>query len=163
MTGMIKLKLINLSEAAILAVHAIIILASNPKEKISLKKMEKTLSVSGHHLSKVMQKLVKAGIVNSTRGPAGGFKLKRKATEITLLDILEIIEGQYNDSDCLFKEPVCINGQCALGSIIHDLNSTIKTKFENVLISSFAGSNFFNLEDPKTENIDDIILEVIKN
>lgn len=45
------------------------------------------------HLLKILQQLVRAQLLNSERGPAGGFALRRPASEITLLDIIEAIEG----------------------------------------------------------------------
>ena len=45
------------------------------------------------HLLKILQQLVRAQILSSERGPAGGFVLRRPATEITLLDVVEAIDG----------------------------------------------------------------------
>ena len=45
------------------------------------------------HLLKILQQLVRAQILSSERGPAGGFVLRKPADEITLLEIVEAIEG----------------------------------------------------------------------
>ena len=45
------------------------------------------------YLFKVLQKLTKANILHSKRGPGGGFTLTRPATEITLLEIIEAVDG----------------------------------------------------------------------
>jgi Rrf2 family protein len=48
------------------------------------------------HLLKILQQLVRAQILSSERGPAGGFVLRKPAGEITLLEIVEAIEGPIN-------------------------------------------------------------------
>ncbi len=45
------------------------------------------------YLAKQMQALARAGIVTSTSGPRGGFKLARPASEVTFLDVVDAIEG----------------------------------------------------------------------
>jgi len=48
------------------------------------------------HLLKILQQLVRAQVLSSERGPAGGFVLRRPPSEITLLEIVEAIEGPIN-------------------------------------------------------------------
>jgi len=48
------------------------------------------------YLLKILQHLVKAGVLRSKRGPRGGFSLARGAEEITILDILEAVDGPMN-------------------------------------------------------------------
>lgn len=45
------------------------------------------------YLFKIMQELVKANILRSKRGPRGGFALARKPSSITMLDVIEAVEG----------------------------------------------------------------------
>lgn len=45
------------------------------------------------HLLKILQQLVRAQILSSERGPAGGFVLRKRADEITLLEVVEAIDG----------------------------------------------------------------------
>ena len=55
------------------------------------------------YLFKVMQELVKANILQSKRGPRGGFSLARKPNKITMLEILEAVQGPLG-SDLLLVE-----------------------------------------------------------
>jgi DNA-binding IscR family transcriptional regulator len=61
--------ILKISEAASLALHTTVILAANPNRLVSTKKLASQLHASEAHLSKVLQRLEKADIVNSTRGP----------------------------------------------------------------------------------------------
>lgn len=63
---------------------------------------------SATYLSKVVQALVEAGILASVRGPAGGYSLARRATAISLLDIVCALDGIF-DGRC----PLTPNGPCA--------------------------------------------------
>jgi len=74
--------ILRISEAASIALHAMIILASKQEELVSVKDIASQLEISGNHLSKVLQRLVKAELVISIKGSKGGFKLvKNKFTK----------------------------------------------------------------------------------
>ena len=67
--------LINISEAASLALHGLVLIAKNQPLRMNVKVLAEELNASQTHLAKVFQKLSKAGLVKSLRGPAGGFEL----------------------------------------------------------------------------------------
>ena len=56
---------------------------------------------------KLMQKLQKAELVRSTMGPKGGFQLCRQASAISLLDIIEAIQGRISLNKCLLGSDLC--------------------------------------------------------
>ena len=56
-------------------------------------KISKAYGLPTEYLLQVMQQLVKSGILTSKKGPNGGFNLAKPATEITMLEILEAIDG----------------------------------------------------------------------
>ncbi|OIQ54806.1 RrF2 family transcriptional regulator [Neomoorella thermoacetica] len=58
-------------------------------------------------LLKIMRSLVQAGIVQSYRGVSGGFALARPAREITLLDVVEAVEGPVSVNRCLLDPEYC--------------------------------------------------------
>ena len=64
--------ILRISDAASLGIHACALIAENGKKKINVSVMADQLKASKAHLAKVMQRLVKSGIVSSTRGPLGG-------------------------------------------------------------------------------------------
>ena len=89
----------NLSEAASIAIHSMVMVA-NSKGKTNVGQIAERLNFSKHHVAKVMQRLVKVDIVNSNRGPAGGFNLAKPASEINLLEIYEAVEGKMVTYEC---------------------------------------------------------------
>ena len=97
--------MLRISEAASLAIHAMAVVAGKPEEVHSTHGVATALGVSEAHLAKVMQRLTRAGLVSSVRGPKGGFVLARPAAEVTLLAIFEAIEGHLEPKGCLLKKP----------------------------------------------------------
>ncbi|HEX9779529.1 MAG TPA: Rrf2 family transcriptional regulator [Geopsychrobacteraceae bacterium] len=90
------------------AIRTIIYLAKHPKGEIVLKKdICRTQDVTPAFLTKILQPLIKAGIVSSQRGVGGGFLLNKGAEAITLLDILEAEEGPLSLNHCLTEKGLC--------------------------------------------------------
>lgn len=90
------------------AIRTIIYLAQQPKNEIVLKKdICRTQNVTPAFLTKILQPLIKAGIVSSQRGVGGGFLLARDPDEINLLDILQAEEGELKLNHCLIDENAC--------------------------------------------------------
>lgn len=54
----------------------------------------------GPYLAKQLQSLVKAGVLTATTGPRGGFRLARPAAEITLLQVVEAVDGASSPYEC---------------------------------------------------------------
>jgi Rrf2 family protein len=76
------------------ALHCTVLLAVlKPTGTLPGRALAQFHGVSESYLLKHMQALTKAGICESVSGPTGGFRLARKPREITLLDIVEAIEG----------------------------------------------------------------------
>lgn len=125
---------LNISEAASLAMHSLALIASR-KEMTSVKQISAELGVSEFHLSKVLQRLSRHGLVRSTRGPRGGFTLARDSREITLLDIYEAIEGRLDDTACIMDKKSCHNGKCILGKTITEMASLFREHLGGTRIS----------------------------
>ncbi len=90
------------------AVRTIIFLAQQPKDDIVLKKdICRTQEVTPAFLTKILQPLIKAGIVNSQRGVGGGFLLAKDPAEISMLDILQAEEGPLKLNHCLVDTAFC--------------------------------------------------------
>jgi Rrf2 family protein len=83
--------LFKVSEAASLALHAMLHIVANPNRPVSTREIASGMHASEAHLAKVLQRLARVGLARSTRGPKGGFVLGRPAETITLLDVYEAI------------------------------------------------------------------------
>lgn len=113
---------LKISEAASLALHAMAYLMANQDRLVPTREVSTALNVSVNHLSKVLQRLVRAGFILTVRGPKGGARLAKAGDSISLLDIYETIEGPLTPTDCLLSAPVCNGGSCILGGLLKNVN-----------------------------------------
>lgn len=118
--------LLRISEAASLGLHACVLLAGQPDRDVPAHELAGEFEASEAHLAKVMQRLGKAGLVASTRGPKGGFRLARPAESITLLDVYEAVEGPVEPVGCLLGRPVCRGAGCLFGDFITEFDTRFR-------------------------------------
>ncbi|MCD6405904.1 MAG: Rrf2 family transcriptional regulator [Planctomycetes bacterium] len=126
--------ILKVSEAAVLAFHTVALLAGEPERIVTTGEIASALDASEAHLSKVLQRLAKSGIVTSARGPKGGFTLGKAPGEITFLDIYEVIDGPLTDVNCLLGAPIC-DGECILGDLLETLNTLVRERLETTRLS----------------------------
>lgn len=118
----IMARIITLSEASSIAIHAMVLIAKS-ENNLNVNKIAEQTGASKNHLAKVMQRLVKEKFLKSTRGPLGGFILLKSADEISMLDIYESIEGDILLTPCPLDRPICPFNKCLMGGIIFDLTT----------------------------------------
>ena len=71
-----------------------------------------------------MQKLQRGGIVKSAMGPKGGFALNRPAEEITLQEIITLIQGPVHVNRCLLGDYKCpLENKCTMRGRLNDLQN----------------------------------------
>jgi Rrf2 family protein len=129
---------LKVSEAASLGLHAMAFLAANPGKPVAAGRIAERLRASEAHLAKVLQRLSKAGLVRSARGPGGGFSLARRREDIALLEVYEAIEGPLREGKCLFGRPVCGGKQCILGKLVETVNTRVRGHLERTKLSSLT-------------------------
>lgn len=129
---------LKFSEAFVLGLHATSIIAKNKGNKVSVAYIADELKGSLAHLQKVLQRLVKADIITSTRGPKGGYLLAKAPKDIKLIDIFEAIEGRMQLCNCLFDAPVCSSTSCILGSLTSNVNKQVLDYFTNNTVADIS-------------------------
>jgi Rrf2 family protein len=83
------------------ALHCCAVLAWLPEgQYLSTKDLAEFHGIPKEYLSKALQALAQAKIVQATLGPSGGYRLSRPAEEINFLEIVEAIEGKRNTFEC---------------------------------------------------------------
>lgn len=80
------------------------------------------------YLEQVMTALKKAGIVESTRGVQGGYRLARPADEIRMDQVVEALDGQFIPIDCTLFEKTCAEDStnCVIGEMWMDVKDSVK-------------------------------------
>ena len=130
-------KLLNISEAAALSLHSAVLLAAAPQKRRSAKNMATELQVSEAHLTKVMQQLASQGLVESRRGPKGGFSLTDKGSNAVLLDFFQAVHGRIDSHACLFYRLACA-GPCIFGDLISHVDEIVSKRLGQISLSAFA-------------------------
>ena len=130
--------ILRISDAASLALHTMAYLAKSPDRMVSTHEIATALSVSENHLAKVRQRLAKAGLVDATRGPGGGFRLSRQPGAITLLEVYEAIEGEFKPAACMLHRPACDGTNCILGGLVASVNLQVLDYLSNTTLQQLA-------------------------
>ncbi len=108
-------------------------------KKIGIKEISEKLDIPSPFLGKILQSLARHKILASTKGPNGGFTLNRKAEEISLMDIIEIIDGTEIFDTCLIRTSKCSDDEpCGMHDGITALRSEMKNYFINQTISDLS-------------------------
>jgi len=129
----------KISEAASLALHAMVYLAAHKGRIVTTHEIAEKLGVSKDHLSKVLQHLAKAGYVESTRGPKGGFEIGPDGENMSLLRIYELIEGPLRHTECLLKVKVCKGDNCILGGLVKKIDDEFENYMSRTKVSHLVG------------------------
>lgn len=100
--------MMQLTRAGEYGVRAVIYLAAWPEGKIIfVGEISESQDIPKSFASKILQILVKSGLVRSQRGVKGGFMLAKPASQITLRDVIEVVEGPIFLNQCLIKKGEC--------------------------------------------------------
>ena len=129
-----------LSEAAFLAIHSMAYIARNrDAELLSVKNIARATNASENHLSKVLQRLVKANLLKSVRGPKGGFSLNKSPEQISFLDIYQAIEGELNRDFCKVRKEkgVCPFDKCIFDGIFNKISDEMIEYMQNKTLDDF--------------------------
>ncbi len=90
------------------ALQAVLYLALKPEyERTSIKELTKHIKMPSPFLAKILQDLTHKGLLVSFKGPRGGFMLGKPASEITLFNIVEAIDGTAFMNSCVLGFHEC--------------------------------------------------------
>jgi len=112
-------------------IRSVLYLARQPFKKVSfVNEISEDYKIPRSFLAKILQKLVKAKIVRSYRGVKGGFSLAKQARDISVLDVLEAIQGKLALNSCITDKKKCsFSRQCPT----HYLWINVQSKMSDML------------------------------
>lgn len=106
------------------------------KERIDAEKIAELTGITRRFALKILRKLVAAKMVSSFKGLHGGYQIAQKPEEITLLQVIELVEGQYCFSRCLETEHSCTgwcqNGACKVQQVYSHISELVREELEQV-------------------------------
>jgi Rrf2 family protein len=133
--------MLHLTRKGDYAIRGMVYLATRPMDRMSLiSEMASHIDVSQTLLSKIFQNLGKVGLVKSSRGMGGGFTLSRPAEEISLLEIVEAVEGPIVLNQCLLRPGTCDRDQgCTVHPVWKEVQEKMRDLLGNVMLKQLAG------------------------
>lgn len=127
----------RLSPAAELAVRGVIVLADRyGKGPTTLGAICGARHLPKQYLVKLFSALTRADIVTPIRGKHGGYVLSRDPADITLLEVIEAVEGPIALNFCQHDPPKCDQHDCPLRSVWGELQTFVRRKLGSVAIAS---------------------------
>lgn len=105
---------VELTKRADYAIRAVVALAAAaPDERLSVRRIAADRAIPVRFLPLVMTDLVRAGLVEGMAGRTGGYRLARPSNAISLLEVIEAIEGDSRRTTCVLRGGPCnVNGVC---------------------------------------------------
>ena len=133
--------LLNIPEAQSIALHICLWIANRPVEWHRSQELAADLGFSYHHFAKIVQRLVRAGILESERGPKGGIRLARPPASVSLLAVYEAAGGEpLRPHRCLLDPKICAGRACALGKLIDSQNDKLHRQMSKTTLAGLARS-----------------------
>ncbi len=121
------------------AVRAVLYLARlGGNERAATSSVAEEQRIPPSFLAKIISQLSIAGLLHTSRGARGGVTLAREPKEITLLEVIEAIDGPIQLNECVGEDPNCTFDEgCPLRSVWCDA--------QEVLVKRLKGTNFQQL------------------
>jgi Rrf2 family protein len=131
------------------ALHCCAVLAVVPPDKgLTAAKLAEFHGVPGAYLAKHLQALTRAGVFEAVPGRKGGYRLARPAMDITVLEVVEAVEGRTRAFQC--KEirqqgPAAgpksdYKGICGIARVMYDAEAAYRERLASVTINDLLGS-----------------------
>lgn len=116
---------------------ALIDLAVQPEgEYVALNTVAERNEISIQYLEQIFGVLRRAGIVTSVKGSQGGYKLSKKAKEISVSQILEVLEGEYRLAQ---ETKESLISRTIQSMIVEPVNARLSKMLEEITLENLAG------------------------
>jgi len=136
----------RLTKAGDYAMRGLIYLARQPQGEVALVgEIAAAMEVPDSFLAKIFQSLARAGLVRSTRGHGGGYSLARPPASITLLEVIECVEGPIVFNDCTDPhtpegEAMACSSTCGAQGVWQEVQEAVRTILEKKTMDELAAT-----------------------
>ncbi len=122
------------------ATRAILYLARvNKGERVATSQVAKEQKIPPSFLAKIISQLSVAGLLHTSRGAHGGISLAREPEKITLLEVIEAIDGPIHLNMCVEQHGACIfEENCPLQPVWHTAQSELVNRLRDTNFAQLA-------------------------
>ena len=137
----------QITRATDYAVRIMVELAAAPEDaRVAAPELSRAIQAPDSFVSKILQLLVQRGLIKSSRGTGGGFQLAVSPEKISLLDVVEMVEGPLQINVCLPGEATCDRKSwCGAHPVWREAQDALKAVLANESIARLARDSAQNL------------------
>ena len=123
---------LDLTKRSDYAIRAMLALTMAPQGLLTSRKIAEEMKIPPRFLPQIMGDLTRASLVEAHPGRAGGYKLAKPASSVTILTVIEAVEGDPHRQICVMRGTACgVDGECGVhdvffaaeGAILKELSS----------------------------------------
>ena len=124
------------------ALYAAAEMARAGDASVTVRQVAERYGASGTALAKVFQQLVRSGVASGTRGVGGGYRLAKRASEVSVLDVVEIFEPPQPTGPCLVARgsaDACRTAaECSVQALFGEVDELVRNTFASVTLDTLA-------------------------
>jgi FeS assembly SUF system regulator len=132
--------MLRLSKLTDYATVLLAILAADPARQYTAAELAERSRIAAPTVSKLLKQLHRSGLLASSRGLRGGYRLARPPQEISAAAILDALEGPLALTECASASSHCeLEGNCGVGGAWQRINVAIRQSLQEITLSELAG------------------------
>lgn len=113
-----------------------------PSQRAATSQIADEQHIPPSFLAKIISQLSIAGLIHTSRGARGGVSLARPPEEITILEVVEAIDGPIALNECTHSASTCTFGEtCPLRPLWCETQSELVDRLRNTTFAQFVGAN----------------------
>ena len=117
----------------------IVLMLSREQKQVEAKVISESNGIPYRFTLKILRKIVQAGIIRSYRGVNGGYVLNREPSEISMLDVIECIDGGISLNRCEEDDCACGScGECIINMSLHSVQDKLRSELKEVTFDKLS-------------------------
>ncbi len=140
-----------ISQTAEYALRAVVVLGSQPGRPMTAQDVARVSRVPGDYLSKVLQALGRAGLVEARRGLRGGYVLSRALNDLTVYDVVQAVDPLRRIQQCPLRLSAHAGRLCTLHQRLDEAVAMLESYFKQTTIASLLDDANAPLPGPLCE------------
>jgi Rrf2 family protein len=132
---------LDLTKRSDYAIRAMLALTGEREGLVSSRKIAEEMKIPPRFLPQIMGDLTRAGLVEAQPGRAGGYKLARDPKKVSLLRVIEAVEGDPHRQICVMRGSPCgQDGHCSVHDVFYSAESAILDILNAATLQSVSDS-----------------------
>ncbi len=119
-----------------------------PETPVTIKEISEKQEVSVAYLEQILNKLRKANLIKSIKGPGGGYLLKKSPDEVSIASILNELEGPVAITSCLNPEEGCVRiDSCVTHLLWKALGEKVEAFLSTITLKTLISGDLYKIKE----------------